>query len=131
MNRSVLHFAWLNVVLGATVTVALASPAGPAVLRTLSFLFPGASPDSLGADAAFAQLLGGIAGGIWVGWGLTIVGVASGWPAARTLRVGLLGWFAFDSCASAAVGAWGNVVGNLLFLGLGLLAAGFGARIAR
>ncbi|WP_052161566.1 hypothetical protein [Hoeflea sp. BAL378] len=84
-----------------------------------------------GAQALAApetRLFAAIAGGVMVGWGVTLWKVAAhvlpqDLPLARTITLaGLAAWFAVDCAGSVAAGASLNILGNLGFVALFLLA---------
>lgn len=78
-------------------------------------------------DAPATRLLAAISGGVLVGLGISVHGLAgeimSQTPdaARKVIRNSLLGWFVIDSTASVAVGASLNVLANAGFLALFLL----------
>lgn len=115
-----LAFAGLNLALGAGCALIACTPfAGPA-LRLFTMVQAGTDPAL--ADAPFAHWLLGILGGIWAGWGATMMAVLSDRPMLQSMRIGLLTWFSLDSLASVINGAPLNVAVNLSFLVLGLVA---------
>lgn len=73
------------------------------------------------------RLLSAIAGGVMVGWGVTLYYVAG--PvlemdpglARRIIGAGVISWFLVDSTGSVIAGAPLNVLGNLVFLAAFLL----------
>jgi len=76
------------------------------------------------------RLFAAIAGGVMVGWGVTLWTVAAhvlpaDLPLARSITmIGLYSWFAVDSLGSIAAGAALNVIGNIGFVALFLYAFG-------
>jgi hypothetical protein len=71
-----------------------------------------------------ARLLLAIGGGIALGWGVLIWGLAGLAEGARAAAIralvirAYLVWFLADSAVSVVVGAWANVPGNVAFLAL-------------
>ncbi len=117
-------YAWLNVLLGGSLAVAMASPAATPLLEALAVVFPGADAVSLGAHLPYTRLMAGVAGGLWAGWGVALVGGHRGWSLDRILLTSVCVWFVLDQAASVACGAWGNVVVNTVFAFLALGAVG-------
>jgi hypothetical protein len=101
------------------VALALISFSSPALAALTALVVPEATtPDR--ALCVYA----GVAGGLTVGLGASLIGVARASSLARAFRglaVGLLSWFLVDTAASLAHGSWQNALGNLLFLPIGLL----------
>ena len=77
--------------------------------------------------AAETRLLLSIAGGVMIGWGVTILYVAG--PVAahdpalarRIILISMLCWFVPDSLGSIAAGGWVNVIGNCGLLAMFLI----------
>lgn len=75
-------------------------------------------------DTPAAHLLAAIAGGVLVGWGVTLWFVVAhvlpkdAVAATGTIRAGILSWFVVDSLASIAAGAPLNAVLNIAFVAL-------------
>ncbi|MEO8531511.1 MAG: hypothetical protein ABI459_09820 [Deltaproteobacteria bacterium] len=66
--------------------------------------------------AGETRLLAAIGGGVMLGWGLMIWQLATVPAAYPAIRTSILVWFCADSLGSLAAGAWLNVLGNLVFL---------------
>ena len=77
--------------------------------------------------AAETRLLLSIAGGVMIGWGVTIlyvVGPVAAYDPAlarRIILVSMLCWFVPDSLGSIASGGWVNVIGNGALLAMFLI----------
>lgn len=113
-------FAWANLTLGASLALAAASPFAGAALTLFALVQPSQAPDL--ADQPLARWIAGIAGGVWAGWGASMVRSLAGATPVESVRTGLLVWCALDSLASATNGAWANVLVNLSWIGFGWLA---------
>lgn len=120
MSRLLHTFALLNLALGASTALLAASPLAGAALRWTTLVQPGQDPAM--ADQALTRWVLGIAGGVWAGWGASMVASVRGASVAASIGSGLVVWCALDSLASAVNGAWLNVVVNLSWLALGVVA---------
>lgn len=120
-SNSWLNFwALANAALGAGFVVMAAIPAVDLPLRLLAdiVLWPfDGQPASLSAEARLMTVIGG---GVLAGWGVLMArlfGGATG-PAETqgAITQGLAVWFVLDSLGSIAVGAWPNVLLNIVIL---------------
>jgi len=117
--------AWFCIVVGALMVLVTAAVPG-AMLALAAIVFPSA-PDAA-VLSPYARLAVGIAGGLLAGWGMTfdqLAAAAQAIDGAAVRRAGLRGvwtWFILDSFGSVAAGGHFNVIGNLVFLGLFLVA---------
>jgi hypothetical protein len=93
--------------------IALCTFFGVDLAGPFGFLDPGVGfhTNDVGSRLGF-----GIAGGVMVGWGLTLDAMLAGHSVRTTLLRGAFGWFALDSAVSVASGMWPNVLFNLVFL---------------
>lgn len=120
---------WLRAACGLTVVVGAVSAAashpatdGPWLLLFDLLRWPvDGDPAGFGRDA---RALSAVLGGVMVGWGALMLTLTLGPLAAeprvlaRTLVVGVVGWYVVDSTGSLVAGIPGNVVLNTVFLGL-------------
>ncbi len=120
-----LWYRWLlfaaAVVVGVGAALVLLALVGvPAALMDVLYL-PDA-PDVARADTLSFAI--GVTGSVMVGWGASMLYVYLD-PTmldrpriARAFFIGTVAWFLLDCTMSLALGAFVNVVGNVLFLGL-------------
>ncbi len=113
------------------VLAALAIFAPEVLVPITSLVFASLEPELVVAGPY--RLMTGIAGGLMLGWGLTLH-LALRDPRLREIRglwtavaFGVIAWFVVDGVASLASGAPLNVVGNIAFLAL-LLPPALGLR---
>jgi hypothetical protein len=110
-----------SIVVGAGAMLVVLGLVGvPAAL--MDALYLPAEPDVAQADTISFAI--GVSGAVMVGWGVSMIYVyldpdlAARPRVARAFFLGVLGWFVLDCTVSLATGAFINVVGNALFLGL-------------
>lgn len=117
------------VVIGIGLALALAAwppLSAPVALLADLVIWPLDGAGTLAAPET--RLFAAIAGGVMVGWGVTLWNLASNvlpadLPLARSITmIGLYSWFVVDSLGSIAAGAAVNVVGNIGFVALFLYA---------
>jgi hypothetical protein len=108
----------VTVVVGLVIALAAhPSLGGPVGLMLDATAWP--MDGSPGAPATPTErLMTGIAGGLMVGWGASLVLVGRGSPVRRATRLGGAAWFAVDSAASIAAEMPLNIVVNVVFLAL-------------
>ncbi len=113
-----------GVVVGFGFLVAFAAhPATDAPARLLLDLIFWPLDGAPGLEGGGARLLAAIAGGVMVGWGVTLFmlvdALADRFPALGRIVLASLGaWFLVDGAASIASGGWLNAFLNIGFLAL-------------
>lgn len=108
---------WIYVASGLALAAASLWPAALAFVTSL--VAPGAGPPD-----RVRGLFAGVAGGLTVGFGAALVGLARATTlamAARAMATAVAAWFLVDTSASLAHGSWQNALGNVGFLVIGLL----------
>ena len=115
-------YAAANLAAGTAMALLASSPWAGAALQLAEWVQPAQAAAT--ADQPVARWVMGIAGGVWAGWGATMLASVAGAPPAAAILRGLVVWCALDSVASVATGAALNVGVNGVWLALGWLALG-------